>query len=301
MRIIFLGIGIMIATFACKTVKNESVTENQNKTEKRNQAKAPSSKPFGIEAFEATNKTTIRWLGMAGFMINSHGTTLMIDPVLKDFEMPLLIDIPVETKAVPYLDAVLITHSDNDHYNVTTCIDLKSVTQEYHSTIYVDNLMKNQDLHSFGHDIGEIFFVKDIKVSLTQVDHAWQNDNPEFNNGRHWKQEDCTGFWIETPDGTIWATGDSRLMPEHLQMPIPDAILFDFSNSEWHFTMEGAVKLANAYPNTPLLLHHWGSVDAPDFEPFNGDPEKLKTLVINPERLVILAPGEPYTLTRIKK
>jgi len=301
MRIIFLGIVIMIVPFSCKTVKNESVTENQNKTEKIYQAKAPSSKPFGKEAFEATNKTTIRWLGMAGFMINSHGTTLMIDPVLKDFEMPLLIDIPIETKAVPYLDAVLITHSDNDHYSVSTCIDLKSVTQEYHSTIYVDNLMKNQDLHSFGHDIGEIFFVKDIKVSLTQVDHAWQNDNPEFNNKRHWKQEDCTGFWIETPDGTIWATGDSRLMPEHLQMPTPDAILFDFSNSEWHFTIEGAVKLANAYPNTPLLLHHWGSVDAPDFEPFNGDPEKLKTLVINPERLVILAPGEPYTLTRIKK
>ncbi len=273
----------------------------RTETVKKYQATAPSSKPFGKEAFEATNKTTIRWLGMAGFMINSHGTTLMIDPVLKDFEMPLLIDIPIETKAVPYLDAVLITHSDNDHYSVTTCIDLKPVTQEYHSTIYVDYLMKNQDLHSFGHDIGDVFFVKDIKVSLTQVDHAWQNDYPEFKNGRHWKQEDCTGFWIETPDGTIWATGDSRLMPEHLQMPTPDAILFDFSNSEWHFTLEGAVKLANAYPNTPLLLHHWGSVDAPDFEPFNGDPEKLKTLVINPERLVILAPGEPYTLTRIKK
>jgi L-ascorbate metabolism protein UlaG (beta-lactamase superfamily) len=300
MRIIFLGIVIMIVTFSCKTVKNESVTENQNKTAKEYQAKAPSFKPFGKKAFKATNKTTIRWLGMAGFMINSHNTTLMIDPVLKDFEMPLLIDIPIETKTVPYLDAVLITHSDNDHYSVSTCIDLKSVTQEYHSTIYVDYLMKNQDLHSFGHGIGEIFFVKDIKVTLTPVDHAWQNDNPEFNNERHWKQEDCTGFWIETPDGTIWATGDSRLLPEHLQMPAPDAILFDFSNSEWHFTMEGAVKLANAYPNTPLLLHHWGSVDAPDFEPFNGDPEKLKTLVINPERLVILAPGEPYTLTRIK-
>jgi riboflavin biosynthesis pyrimidine reductase len=32
------------------------------------------------------------------------------------------------------------------------------------------------------------------------------------------------------------------------------------------------VKLASTYPNTPLLLCHWGSVDAPDFTPFNRDP-----------------------------
>lgn len=79
----------------------------------------------------------------------------------------------------------------------------------------------------------------------------------------------------------------------------PDAILFDFSDSEWHFTLEGAVKLANAYPNTPLLLQHWGSVDAPDFTPFNGDLKKLAGLVVNPERIKVLAPGEPFTLKRL--
>jgi hypothetical protein len=90
-------------------------------------------------------------------------------------------------------------------------------------------------------------------------------------------------------------------MPEHLKFPTPDAILFDFSDSEWHFTLAGAVKIANAYPNTPLLLNHWGSVDAPDFAPFNADPEQLKKLVINPERIHVLAPGEPYVLKRLKK
>ncbi len=60
-------------------------------------------------------------------------------------------------------------------------------------------------------------------------------------------------------------------------------------------------KLANAYPNTPLLLHHWGSVDAPDFPPFNGDPQRLLSHVVNPERVHILAPGEPFTLKRLKK
>lgn len=49
--------------------------------------------------------------------------------------------------------------------------------------------------------------------------------------------------------------------------------------------------------NTP----HCGSIDAPDFAPFNGDPENLKKSVVNPERIQVLAPGQPYTITRLKK
>jgi hypothetical protein len=41
-------------------------------------------------------------------------------------------------------------------------------------------------------------------------------------------------------------------------------------------------------------------VDAPDFPPFNGDPKSLYGKVVNPERIVVLAPGEPYTLKRLK-
>ena len=59
--------------------------------------------------------------------------------------------------------------------------------------------------------------------------------------------------------------------------------------------------MANTYPNTPLLLHHWGSVDAPDFSPFNGDPATLHDRVTNPQRIHILAPGEPFTLKPINR
>ena len=301
MNKILLILGILIMAVGCQSEKKENSDNKETKTEKKYQAKAPPTQFFGKEAFEESDKTTLRWLGMAGFLVNSRGTTFMIDPLLGGFDMPVMIDFPIDAKKVPSLDAILITHSDNDHYSRPTCADLKAVTKEFHSTVYVDSLMKNQGLPSFGHSIGESFKLGEIKVSLTPADHAWQNAHTEMNEGRYWKQEDCAGFWIETPDGNIWATGDSRLMPEHLKMPTPDAILFDFSDSEWHFTLEGAVKLANAYPNTPLLLHHWGSVDAPDFPPFNGDPEKLNDLVDNPERIVLLAPGEPFTLKKLEK
>jgi L-ascorbate metabolism protein UlaG (beta-lactamase superfamily) len=223
----------------------------------------------------------------------------MVDPLLEGFDMPLLIDFPILAKDVPHLDAVFVTHADNDHFSVPTNVAMSKVTNVYHSTVYVDSLMKNLNLKSVGHDIGETFKVKNISVKLTPADHAYQNAYPGMSK-RWFKNEDACGFWFDTPDGTIWATGDSRLIPEHLTMTAPDAILFDFSDSEWHFTFEGAVKIANAYPNALLLLCHWGSVDSPDFAPFNGDPKKLYDVVVNPERIKVLAPGEPFVLKRLK-
>ena len=220
------------------------------------QARAPRTQRFGAEAFEAGDGTVLRWLGMAGFLINSRGTTVMVDPLLGGFDMPVLIEFPIASAEVPRLDAVLVTHSDNDHYSVPTCRELAGVTGEYHSTQYVASLMDQEGLPAYGHDIGENFEIGPARVEVTPADHAWQNESPGASD-RIFQPEDCCGFWIETPDGTIWAPGDSRLIPDHhLQMPTADAMLFDFSDSDWHFGLDGAIEMANAYPDTPLLLYH---------------------------------------------
>jgi len=266
---------------------------------KKYQAKAPATQPFGAEAFRPSTQTTLRWLGMGGFMLNSRGTTLMLDPMLGGYDMPVMIEMPVTAKAVPHLDAVVVTHADNDHYSVITCKGMASVTTAFHSTQYVASLMKKDGLPSVGHDIDDVFAIGPIRVKVTPADHVWQGTRPGA-DGHVFQKEDSAGYWIETPDGTIWAPGDTRLIADHhLHMPTPDAIFFDFSDNNWHIGMEGAVKMANAYPYTPLVLSHWGSVDAPDFSPFNGDPEKLAKLIKHPERIRVLAPGQPYTITRV--
>ena len=166
------------------------------------QAKAPATQPIAAEAFEPTEGTVLRWLGMAGFLINSRGTTLMIDPLLEGFDMPLLIEMPIDAAAVPRLDAVLVTHSDNDHYSVPTCRALVGVTGAYHSTGYVASLMTGHGLPGHGHGIGEAFTVGPVRVELTPADHAWQNFSPKHNT-RTFQPEDACGFWITTPDGRI--------------------------------------------------------------------------------------------------
>ena len=257
--------------------------------------------PITEEAFGRADGTTIYWLGGAGALINSRGTRCMIDPVLSGFDMPLLIDMPLTEAQVPGLEAVLLTHCDNDHYSRSTCKRLSPVVSRFHATYYVASLLESElSIAGEGHGIGDQFSVGDIHVQLTPAWHNWQNESPKHHT-RTFAREDYCGFWLDTPDGSVWAIGDSRLLEEQLHMPTPDAILFDFSDSRWHIGLEGATQLANTYPNTPLLLWHWGTVDAPEWKEFNGDPQELRRKVSDPDRVIPLMPGEPYHLTRLKR
>jgi L-ascorbate metabolism protein UlaG (beta-lactamase superfamily) len=261
------------------------------------QAIAPESIRFSNQAFEIINYTEIRWLGNAGALINSRGTTIMIDPLLLGFDMPLLIDIPIEPHMISTLKALLITHSDNDHFSKETCLAVRDTCSEFHGPQYVVDLMKEIGIKGIGHSINETFWINDVKVTLTPADHAWQNVFLK-DRTRDFQPEDYCGYWLETADGIIWAVGDSRLMDVQLTMPAPDVILFDFSDSQWHIGFNGAVRLANAYPEAKLILWHWGSVDAPDMKEFNGNPEELAKAIKNQDRIVILAPGEPYSMIK---
>lgn len=265
----------------------------------KGQAYPLATQHFGKEAFAPSNQTVIRWLGNAGFFINSRGTCIMVDPMLAGFDMPLLIEPPILPEEVPALDAVLITHSDNDHFSKPTCKRLADVCGAFYSTVYVDSLMKNMRLPSFGHGLEDTFRIKDITVSLTPAWHTWQNEFGGFD--RVFQREDYCGFLIQTADGLIWAPGDSRFLPEFLHLPAPDVIFFDFSDDGWHIGLDNAVKVANAYPDAQLLLSHWGTVDAPDMKPFNADPKDLAGRIVNPERIHILAPGEEFVLTASQK
>jgi hypothetical protein len=45
-----------------------------------------------------------------------------------------------------------------------------------------------------------------------------------------------------------------------------------------------------------LILSHWGTVDAPYIDAFNGDPEALYDRIVNPKRIRLVAAGEPIEL-----
>ncbi len=252
--------------------------------------------PVGPPAFGPSAGTEITWLGGAGILMNVRGTTVLIDPLLTGFDMPVLFDCPLRPEDVPCLDAVLVTHIDSDHFSRETCLALRDVCRSYHSTGYVAEEMRAAGIPGLGHGIGESFGVGGhLRVTLTPAKHDWQNMVPEF-SWRKWAEEDYCGYWLDTPDGSVWLPGDSRLLESHLHMDPPDVILFDFSDNAWHIGLENAVRLADAYPDARLALIHWGTVDAPDQTPFNANPRDLYERVVNPGRICPLLPGEALPL-----
>ena len=251
--------------------------------------------PFGDEAFGRINHTEIRWLGNASVLINTRGNVILIDPILDGFDMPLLIDMPIDSKQIPKVDELMITHIDGDHLSFDTLTNIQKVTKSYHAPVYVADVMREKGYPAIKHHVGETFEVSGASIKVTPTKHNWQSQVEKYNY-RTWKEEEYVGYWFETADGTIWLPSDSQLLPEHLHMEQPDVILFDFSDNEWHITYEGAVKLANTYPNAQLICIHWGSVDAPTWNTFNGNPERLLADVVNPERVYALNIGEAFQL-----
>lgn len=247
------------------------------------------------DVFQNTSDTRIYWICNGGVLINSRGTCILIDPLLKGFDMPLLVPCPLNTEEVEYADSILITHCDNDHFSRTTIHEIKDRCKSFHTTQYVASLFKEEGIQAIGHDIHKSFMVNDVKISLTPADHAWQNEKEKYAALRTYRQEDFCGFWIETVDGTIWMPGDSRLLQEQLEYPQPDVILLDISNSKWHLGHQNLPKLANAYPDSTLIPIHWGCVSSTMPE-FNADPQILNEKIRNPERIRIQALGEPYSL-----
>lgn len=264
---------------------------------KTGQAMPEKTVKLDTSAFDTISGTEVYWLGNSSLLINSRGTIILIDPILDSFDMPLLIDMPIASRDIPRVDALLISHIDNDHLAFDTLENIKGQTKSFHAPAYVADVMKEKGFDTQEHAVGEVFEVNGIKIKPTPTKHNWQSEKEKY-NFREWKEEEYVGYWIETLDGTIWLPSDSRLLPEHLEMDNPDLIFFDFSDNEWHIGYDNALLEAKTYPKADLVCIHWGSIDAFDWAVFNGNPDKLREDVVNPERVHDLAVGGKLRLTK---
>lgn len=259
----------------------------------KGQAVAPKTVNLTKKDFENNSHVSVYWLGGGGAMINSYGTVIMIDPLLEGFDMPLLVDMVMDVKDVEHIDSVFVSHVDNDHYSRPTLRDIKDKIDEVHTSHYVAGLMKEECgiENAVGHTWYDEVQVKNINVKFMPADHNWQNSIEKYNY-REWKKEEYFGFYVKTEGKKIWYVGDSKLMDYQLEMEEPDLILFDFADNVFHIGLENAYKLANTYPNAKLLLIHWGCVDAPESTAFNGNPHNVIDNIVNPDRVLVVAPGE---------
>jgi L-ascorbate metabolism protein UlaG (beta-lactamase superfamily) len=255
-------------------------------------------------------ETALWWLTNAGFLVNSRGTVLMIDPVIlldpdspgtSETGMRLLVDLPLLASEVPRLDAVLYTHSDDDHLARPTARELMRTEALFVGPPPVAEALLGLGLPTDRVRVargGETIDIGNTAVAPTPADHPWQLRDPQ-ELGPPWGSGDCCGYVVETPDGTIWCPGDTRLMDEHLQMQDVDVLLLDVSRNEYHLGVENAARLANILGTPHIIPYHYGTYQAPDHPAYNGDPAEVSAKLGDADkRFHVLAPGERYIVRR---
>jgi L-ascorbate metabolism protein UlaG (beta-lactamase superfamily) len=275
---------------------------------RRGQVSAAPTQKLGPEAFGRSRETALWWLTNAGFLINSRGTLLMIDPVIcldpdspatSETGMRLLVELPVEASNVPRLDAVLYTHADGDHFAQVTAEELMRTDALFIGPPPVEEALKDMGVSPEQRrtaTAGESIDIDRVKITPTPADHPWQLRDPaKF--GDPWGPGDCCGYAIGTPDGHIWCPGDTRLMDDHVQMQGVEVLLLDAGRNEYHLGVENAARLANILDVPHVIPYHYGTYDAPDHPAYNGDPSELAAKLHDAERRFhVLAPGEKYVL-----
>lgn len=275
---------------------------------------APETVPLTNAAFAPNNETACYWFGSATAFINSHGTTILIDPamaflpgedgkIVSEYHGCEYLNLPpIDPREIEHLDAVLYTHADPDHMGPETAVQLLHTGCMYYGTKYTKNALLKLGIPEeriIVHEKVEKFSIKNCGIELTRAYHPWQLRDPDLYDWQY-ALEDCCGYRIVTPDGIIWHHGDTILLEEHFNNTDVDLIFADFGDGRncYHFGRDDALKLFNHLYQAELILQHCGSVYVPDNRAFNGDPTGVERNLVNPGRFHILGAGEKYVLKR---
>ncbi len=270
------------------------------------QAKAPDPVAISPKAFEDTGDTAVYWLTGAGIMLNSHGTVLMVDPILSLIsENPPLSEVegtpqyvfpPIRAEKVGALDAVLYTHADADHLGDLTAKTLARQGVCFHGTQNVKNRLLEigiPEAQIVVHEPLSRFEIGNVTVQMTPADHPWQLDFPET-QPYVYRPEDCCGFKFYTRDGVVWDPGDSKFLTEHLDNEDVDLLFMDFENNSpaHHFGTEAALNIVNHLKDAQIIMFHWGTYYAPEKCWYAADPESVRHRIERSDRFLEPHPGE---------
>lgn len=242
--------------------------------------------PVSDSFFNGREDTIVTWLGMAGALINCRGTIIFIDPLIsygtddKTCETGdrLLVPLPVTADRVPRADVICYTHADGDHFAEKTAQILNSRL----SPVFISPGPVYEKLRGLGIPDKRLIKIRDYasysfsstEISVTPALHDWQQVDP-------WKREDCCGYLVKGPDGTIWHPGDSRLIPELEKIKDVDILFFDVAAVDSHLGPEGSARIAVTSGAKAMIAYHYGTFDLPPGSYGGCDPDDSLPYVKN--------------------
>jgi L-ascorbate metabolism protein UlaG (beta-lactamase superfamily) len=209
------------------------------------------------------------------------------------------VPVPIEAHDVPRADAVCYTHAEDDHCGaVTSRILNEKVRPAFVGPPPVFKRLSVIGIDPWRRRVArdfEALRIGEVDIHVTPALHDHDATNP-------WKRGDCVGYLLRTPDGAVWHPGDTRLIPELLDVRDVDVLMWDVSvNVPTHLCPDGSAALAKACGAKILFAYHYGTLIAPERGSYaralESDPEDSRPYLKGVAgKFLVMSPGEILSL-----
>lgn len=156
---------------------------------------------------------TITWFGHSTSLLQIHGMTVLIDPVLSEYASPVgfagakrMAEVPMNATQLPEIDLLLISHDHYDHLDYQTIKQIDGKVKQYCVPLGVEN-----HLERWGVDPDKIYTMAwwdDVKINGLQVSAT---PGQHYTGRIPWQKNQTLwcGYILQDAYHKVYYTGDT--------------------------------------------------------------------------------------------